>query len=51
VNGGPGIVGWLPNGQPMALLGFTVTGGKIIEIYTLADPKRLRQLDLTVLEN
>jgi RNA polymerase sigma-70 factor (ECF subfamily) len=51
VNGAPGIVGWLPDGRPMAVMGFTVTGGKIVEIDILADPARLRQLDLTVLED
>jgi RNA polymerase sigma-70 factor (ECF subfamily) len=35
----------------MAVMGFTVTGGKIVEIDILADPARLRQLDLTVLED
>jgi RNA polymerase sigma factor (sigma-70 family) len=50
VNGTPGIVARLPNGQPMAVLGFAVNGGKVVEIDILADPTRLRQLDLTVLE-
>jgi RNA polymerase sigma-70 factor, ECF subfamily len=50
VNGTPGIVARLPNGQPMAVLGFAVNGGKIVEIDILADPTRLRQVDLTVLE-
>jgi hypothetical protein len=50
VNGTPGIVARLPNGQPMAVLGFAVNGGRIVEIDILADPTRLRQLDLTVLE-
>ena len=30
-------------------MGFTVSGGKIMEIDILADPARLRQLDLPVL--
>jgi RNA polymerase sigma-70 factor, ECF subfamily len=51
VNGAPGIVGWLPDGRPMAVMGFTVSGGKIVEIDILADPARLRQLDLTSLED
>jgi RNA polymerase sigma-70 factor (ECF subfamily) len=33
-------------GRPFAVLGFTVTGGKIVEIDILADPVRLSQLDL-----
>ena len=30
-------------------MGFTVMGGKIVEIEVIADPKRLRQLDVAVL--
>jgi DNA-directed RNA polymerase specialized sigma24 family protein len=51
VNGSPGIAVWLPGGQPMAILGFTITRGKIVEIDILADPARLRHLDLTRLES
>ena len=50
VNGAPGIVGRRPNGQPMAVLGFAVSGGKIVEIDILADPARLSQLDLQALK-
>ncbi|MDX6434106.1 MAG: hypothetical protein QOE54_6472 [Streptosporangiaceae bacterium] len=32
-------------------MGFTVRRGKIIEIYILADPDRLRRLDLAVLDD
>jgi RNA polymerase sigma-70 factor (ECF subfamily) len=32
-------------------MGFTVRGGKIVEIDILADPARLRRLDLTVLDD
>jgi RNA polymerase sigma-70 factor (ECF subfamily) len=49
VNGAAGIVAWLPNGQPFSVMGFTVRRGKIVEIDILAEPTRLRQLDLTVL--
>src|SRR5262249_54725993 len=31
VNGVPGIVAWFPDGRPMAVMGFTVTRGKIVE--------------------
>ena len=48
VNGAAGIVSFL-NGQPFSVLGFTVTGGKIVEIDILADPARLSQLDLRLL--
>jgi len=32
-------------------MGFTVSGGKIVAIDVLADPARLRQLDLAVLDD
>ena len=51
VNGMPGIISWLPDGRPLAVMGFTVRSGKIVEIDILADPARLRQLDLTAFED
>jgi RNA polymerase sigma-70 factor (ECF subfamily) len=51
VNGAPGIVSWLPGGRPLAVMGFTVARGKIIEIDILADPARLGQLDLAALDD
>jgi RNA polymerase sigma-70 factor (ECF subfamily) len=50
VNGAPGIVA-ARHGRPVSVLGFTVSGGKIVEIDVLADPERLRGLDLTVLDD
>ena len=47
VNGAAGIVSWLPNGQPFSVMGFTVRRQRIVEIDILADPARLRALDLT----
>lgn len=44
VNGGPGIVSWLPNGKPMAVLGFVLAGDKISEIYVIASPQRVEEL-------
>ena len=44
VNGGPGIVSWLPNGKPMAVLGFVLAGDRISEIYVIANPRRVEQL-------
>jgi len=38
------------DGQPFSVGAFTVKGGKIVEIDILADPERLRELDLTVLD-
>ncbi len=51
VNGAAGVVAFDPRGQPFSVLGFTVTRGKIVEIDVLADPVRLRQLDLKVLDD
>jgi len=50
VNGAAGIV-TAPGGQPFSVMGFTVAQGKIVEIDVLADPERLRNLDLTVLDD
>jgi RNA polymerase sigma factor (sigma-70 family) len=50
VNGAAGIVSWLPGGQPFAVKGFTVRQGKIVAIDILADPARLRRLDLAALD-
>jgi RNA polymerase sigma factor (sigma-70 family) len=44
VNGTPGILSWFPNGKPMAVLGFVVANDRIVEIYVLSDPDRLRQV-------
>src|SRR5215469_5039607 len=44
VNGAPGIISWLPNGKPMAVLGFVVAQDKIVEIYVISNPDRLRRL-------
>jgi RNA polymerase sigma-70 factor, ECF subfamily len=49
VNGAAGFV-VAPRGRPVAVAGFTVADGKIVEIDLLADPARLRQLDLTSLD-
>jgi len=48
VGGAAGAV-WAPGGRPRVVFGFTITRGKIVAIDLLADPKRLRQLDLAVL--
>jgi RNA polymerase sigma-70 factor (ECF subfamily) len=45
VNGTPGLV-TAPGGQPYSVVGFTIRHGKIVEIDILADPERLRQLNL-----
>jgi RNA polymerase sigma factor (sigma-70 family) len=49
VNGIPGGVAWMPNGDPLAVLAMTVRGGRIVAIDVLADPQRLARLDLAEL--
>jgi RNA polymerase sigma-70 factor (ECF subfamily) len=49
VNGAAGLVA-APEGRPFSVLGFTIAGGRIVEIDVLADPERLRAIDLTVLD-
>ena len=49
VNGAAGFV-VAPGGRPFAVIGMTVARGRIAEIDVFADPKRVRELDLTVLD-
>ena len=48
VNGAAGVV-ILVRGRPFAVMGFTVAGGKIVEIDTIGDPERVRRIAATVL--
>lgn len=48
-NVGPASVA--PGGQPFSVMGFTVVGGRIVEIDAITDPERLRELDLAVLDD
>jgi len=50
VNGNIGLVCRLPDGRLFSVLGFTIAGGKIVEIDILADPDRLSRLDLSAIE-
>ena len=47
VNGAPGVVSFADD-QPISVVGFTVAGGRIVEMNILSDPDRLRELDLAV---
>jgi RNA polymerase sigma factor (sigma-70 family) len=49
VNGAAGFV-VARQGRPFSVAGFTIAGGKIVEIDLLADSERLRDLDLTMLD-
>jgi RNA polymerase sigma factor (sigma-70 family) len=50
VNGTAGAVSFL-EGRPFSLGAVTVRGGRIVEMDILADPERLGQLDLTILDS
>jgi RNA polymerase sigma factor (sigma-70 family) len=49
INGAAGVVS-TREGEPFSVGGFTVRRGKIVAIDILADPARLRELDLTILD-
>jgi RNA polymerase sigma factor (sigma-70 family) len=49
VNGAAGVVVTV-RGQPVSVMGFTVSRGKIVEIDVMADPERLGRLDLAALD-
>ena len=47
VNGVAGVVAFR-DGRPFSIGAVTVRGGKIVELDFLADPERLRELDLAL---
>ena len=49
VNGAVGTV-TLRDGQPFAIAGFTIRNRRIVEMDVFADPERLSQLDLVILD-
>ncbi|MCX5376931.1 sigma-70 family RNA polymerase sigma factor [Streptomyces sp. NBC_00091] len=49
VNGAAGVV-VVPKAKAVSVMAFTVVGGKIVAIDVLADPDRLKGLDLAALE-
>ena len=50
VNRAAGVV-FVAGGRPFAVVGFMVRHGRIVEIDILADPERLRRVDLAALDN
>ena len=50
INGAAGVV-TTRDGRPFSVGAFTVRGGRIVEMDWLADPARLRELDLTTLDD
>jgi len=49
VNGNIGLVSRLPDGRVLSVIGFTIAGGKVVEMDILADPDRLSRLDLSAI--
>jgi hypothetical protein len=49
VNGNIGVVSRLPDGRVLSVIGFTIAGGRIIEMDILADADRLSRLDLSAI--
>jgi hypothetical protein len=50
VNGSIGVVSRLPDGRLLSVIGFTIAGGKVVELDILADPDRLSRLDLSAID-
>ena len=50
VDGAPGAV-WAPGGMPKVVFEFTVIDGKIVGIDMVADPERISELRLTMLDD
>jgi RNA polymerase sigma factor (sigma-70 family) len=50
VNGAAGAV-VAPRGRLFSVMGFTIRGGKIVEVDILADPARLSRLDVSVFDD
>jgi RNA polymerase sigma-70 factor (ECF subfamily) len=50
VNGDIGVLTRLPDGRLFSVIGFTIAGGKVVEMDILADPDRLGRLDLSAIE-
>ena len=50
VNGNAGVLAQRPDGRLFAVIGFTIANGRIAEMNILADPDRLRRLDLSAIE-
>ncbi|MFD3698471.1 sigma-70 family RNA polymerase sigma factor [Streptomyces sp. NPDC058646] len=50
VNGVPGLVAISPEGRALAVMGMTVSGGRIVATDILADPGRLEGVGVTALD-
>jgi RNA polymerase sigma factor (sigma-70 family) len=50
VDGAAGLV-WAPGGRPRVVFGFTIAAGKIVAIELVAEPTRLNELDVIILDD
>jgi RNA polymerase sigma factor (sigma-70 family) len=50
VNGHVGFLARRTDGRPFSLVGLSIAGGRIVRMDILADPERIRRLDLSALE-
>ena len=50
VNGNVGLLTRTPDGRLFSVIGFTIARGRIVEMDILADPERLKGLDLSAIE-
>ncbi|MGH9212765.1 MAG: sigma-70 family RNA polymerase sigma factor [Acidimicrobiales bacterium] len=50
INSAAGVIS-IRDGSPFAVIGLTITGGRIAELDILTDPQRLATLDLTAFKN
>ncbi len=50
VDGAVGLV-WVQGGRPRVVFSLRIAGGKIVEIELVADPERLGQLDVVILDD
>jgi RNA polymerase sigma factor (sigma-70 family) len=44
VNGAPGLLSWLPSGEPLSITGFVVEHSRIREMYIVSLPASLRRI-------
>jgi len=51
VNGNIGVVARRPDGRVFSVIGFTIAGGKVVEMDILADAERVGRLDLSDLDS
>jgi hypothetical protein len=50
VNGASALV-WAPGRSRRAVIGFTITHGKITEISLIGEPEHMHQLDIVLLDD